>query len=374
MTGGASCQGAQPCPVHTMPGRPTEWIRAAKGDLRRRILLLAGDIGGTKLHFGLFSKERGLRRPLVEAVYPSIEFGSLEEAVGCFLREAGHRATKAVFGVAGPVFEGKSQITNLPWVIDEARLRDTLKMKAVRVINDVQAIACFVPFLRRQDLITLQAGAPVRHGNRAVIAPGTGLGEAWLVWDGKQYRACPSEGGHADFAPATKLEGELLTYLGGLHGHVSYERVCSGIGIVNIYRFLKEQGAAAEPAWLARMLHREADPVPLIVEKALDRETPCDICVRTLDLFTSILGSEAGNVALKILATGGVYLGGGIPPRILPFLEKEQFVEAFLRKGRMRDLVARIPVHVITNPKAALLGAAAQGLKSETRPRSRSSK
>jgi glucokinase len=143
---------------------------------------------------------------------------------------------------------------------------------------------------------------------------------------------------------------------------------------VNIYRFLKEHGVAVEPAWLAQELHREADPVPLIVEKALDRGNPCDICVRSLDLFTSILGSEAGNVALKILATGGVYLGGGIPPRILPFLEKGQFVEAFLRKGRMRDLVARIPVHVITNPKSALLGAAAQGLKSETRPRSRSSK
>jgi glucokinase len=337
-------------------------------------LLLAGDIGGTKLHFGLFTEERGLRRPLAEAVYPSIGHGSLEEAVGCFLKETGHRATKAVFGVAGPVFEGKSRITNLPWVIEEARLRVALKIRSVRVINDVQAIACFVPFLRRQDLITLQAGAPVRHGNLAVIAPGTGLGEAWLAWDGKRYRAFPSEGGHADFAPATKLEGELLAHLRGLHGHVSYERVCSGIGIVNIYRFLKEQGVAAEPAWLARMLHHEADPVPLIVEKALDRETPCDICVRTLDLFASILGSEAGNVALKILATGGVYLGGGIPPRILPFLEKGRFVEAFLRKGRMRDLVARIPVHVITNPKAALLGAAAQGLKSETRPRSRSSK
>ena len=337
-------------------------------------MLLAGDIGGTKLHFGLFSKERGLRRPLAEAVYPSIGYDSLEEAVGRFLREAGRRATKAVFGVAGPVFEGKSQITNLPWVIDETRLRDTLKMRAVRVINDVEAIACFVPFLRKQDLFTLQAGAPVRHGAMAVIAPGTGLGEAYLTWDGKQYRACPSEGGHADFAPATELESDLLTYLRGLHGHVSYERVCSGIGIVNIYNFLKKSGVAAEPDWLGERLSREADPVPLIVEKALDRETPCDICVRSLDLFTSILGSEAGNVALKILATGGVYLGGGIPPRILPFLEKAHFVEAFLRKGRMRDLVARIPVHVITNPKAALLGAAAQGLKSETRTRSRSSR
>ncbi|HET6490236.1 MAG TPA: glucokinase [Syntrophales bacterium] len=337
-------------------------------------MLLAGDIGGTKLHFGLFSKERGLRRPLVEAVYPSIGFGSLEEAVGLFLEQSGRRATKAVFGVAGPVFRGKSQITNLPWVIDETRLRDTLKMRAVRLINDVEAIACFVPFLRKQDLVTLQAGVPIRHGALAVIAPGTGLGEAYLTWDGRKYRACPSEGGHADFAPATPAENELLAYLRDRQGHVSYERVCSGMGIANIYAFLKERGLAVEPDALGEALTRETDPVPLIVEKALDREFPCDICVRSLDLFTSILGSEAGNVALKILATGGVYLGGGIPPRILPFLEKAQFTEAFLRKGRMRDLVAQIPLHVITNPKAALLGAAAQGLKPEPRPRSRSSK
>ncbi len=337
-------------------------------------MLLAGDIGGTKLHFGLFSKERGLRRPLAEAVYPSAEYGSLEEAAGRFLREAGRRAATAVFGVAGPVFEGASRITNLPWVIDESRLREALKMRAVRVINDVEAVACFVPFLRKQDLITLQAGAPIRHGAMAVIAPGTGLGEAWLTWNGKQYRACPSEGGHADFAPATELEAELVKYLRGRQAHVSYERVCSGIGIANIYRFLKERGHAVEPSALGKALSRETDPVPLIVEKALDRKTPCDICVRTLDIFASILGAEAGNVALKILATGGVYLGGGIPPRILPYLKNRQFTEAFLRKGRMRQLVARIPVHVIMNPKAPLLGAASQGLKLETRPRSRSSK
>jgi glucokinase len=340
----------------------------------RKQMLLAGDIGGTKLQFGLFSKERGLRRPLAEAVYPSSDYSSLEEAVGRFLKEAGRRATKAVFGVAGPVFEGKSQITNLPWAIDEARLQKALMIRSVRVINDVEAIASFVPFLRKEDIITLREGSPVRHGAKAVIAPGTGLGEAWLAWDGKQYRAFPSEGGHADFAPATELESDLLAYLRGLHGHASYERVCSGIGIVNLYNFLKQSGVAAEPAWLAQSLSREADPVPVIVEKALDRENPCDICVRTLDLFSSILGAEAGNLGLKILATGGIYLGGGIPPRILPFLEKALFMKAFLRKGRMRDLVAGMPVHVITNPKTALLGAAAQGLRPTAQARSRSSR
>ena len=341
---------------------------------RKHKILLAGDIGGTKLQLGLFTKERGLRRPLAEAVYPSTDYDSLEGAITHFLRETGCRATKAVLGVAGPVLDGKARVTNLPWTIDKALLRETLKIKSVRVINDVEAIASFVPFLRKKDVSSLREGVPVHHGNLAVLAPGTGLGEAWLAWDGKRYRAFPSEGGHADFAPATELESELLAYLRGLHGHVSYERVCSGIGIRNIYNFLKEHGVADEPAWLARGLNLAADPVPVIVEKALDRETPCDICVRTLDLFASILGAEAGNMTLKIMAVGGVYLGGGIPPRILPFLEKAHFTEAFLRKGRMRDLVARIPVHVITNPKTALLGAAAQGLRSETQTRSRSSR
>jgi glucokinase len=338
------------------------------------MMLLAGDIGGTKLHFGLFSKERGGRRPLAEAVYPSADFNSLEESISRFLREAGRPATKAVLAVAGPVLDGKTRITNLPWAIDEGRIRETFKIRSVRLINDVEATAAFVPSLRKSDLVTLREGNPVRHGSKAVIAAGTGLGEAFLTWDGRRYRAFASEGGHADFAPTTALEDDLLAHLRGPHGHVSYERVCSGIGIETIYRFLRDRSHAEEPEWLSGLLSRASDPVPLIVEKALDRESPCDICVRTLDLFTTILGSEAGNVALKTLATGGVYLGGGIPPRILPFLEKTNFMEAFLRKGRMRDLVAGMPVHVIMNPKAAILGAAAQGLKPETKARSRSSR
>ncbi|MCU0555265.1 MAG: glucokinase, partial [Syntrophales bacterium] len=258
--------------------------------------------------------------------------------------------------------------------IDAARLRKTFTLRSATLINDVEAIAASVPLLRGADLVCLREGTPVRRGNRAVVAPGTGLGEACLCWDGRQYRALPSEGGHVDFAPGTPIEDELLAFLRARHGHVSYERVCSGIGIANLYRFLRDGGHADEPPRLAEELDRVADPVPLIVEKALDPKNPCDICVRALDLFASILGAEAGNLALKILATGGVYLGGGIPPRVLPFLKKKTFARAFLRKGRMRDLVARIPVHVITNPKAALLGAAAMGLGPETRTRSRLSR
>ena len=344
------------------------------GENERKHMILATDIGGTKLHFGIFSEERGPRRPLTEAIYRSSDFESLEEAIRRFLKETGPRIMRAVFGVAGPVVGRASRITNLPWVIDEVRLRKALKIPAVRLVNDVEAVASFVPFLRGSDLVTLQRGAPSRQGSMAVIAPGTGLGEAWLAWDGRGYRACPSEGGHADFAAGSEMQDELLAYLRGRHGHVSYERVCSGIGIANIYRFLRDKGHANEPDWLSQDLARVADPVPVIVEKALDPENPCDICVRTLDLFASILGAEAGNVALKILATGGVFLGGGIPPRVLPFLKKDAFTETFLRKGRMRDLVGRIPVYVITNPRAALLGAAAQGLGRENRTRSRSSR
>lgn len=337
-------------------------------------MILAGDIGGTKLHFGLFSRQRGLRRPLAEAVYPSAEHDSLESAALRFLDETGRRATKVVLAVAGPVLNGRARITNLPWVIDETRLRKTLKASAATLLNDVEAIAAALPYLKKKDLVCLRAGKPDRRGNQAVIAPGTGLGEAFLCWNGERYRALPSEGGHADFAPASPLQDQLLAFLRARHGHVSYERVCSGIGIATLYGFLREDGHAREPAWFAQRLSRAADPVPVIVEKALDPENPCGICVRTLDLFTAILGAEAGNVALKILATGGVFLGGGIPPRVLPFLKKELFAESFLRKGRMRDLVGRIPVYVITNPRAALLGAAAQGLGRENRTRSRSSR
>lgn len=337
-------------------------------------MLLAGDIGGTKLRFGLFTRQRGPRRPLAEAVYPSAEHGSLESAVRCFLEGTGRSPTQAVLAVAGPVLAGTARITNLPWKIGESRLRRAFKLRSATLINDVEAIAASLPLLRRADLVCLREGMPVRRGNRAVIAPGTGLGEAFLCRDGRRYRAFASEGGHADFAPGTPIEDGLLAFLRPPHGHVSYERVCSGIGIANLYRFLREQDPGQEPPWLAEALARADDPVPLIVEKALDPGTPCDICVRALDLFASILGAEAGNLALKILATGGVYLGGGIPPRVLPFLRKETFEEAFLRKGRMRDLVARIPVHVIMNPKAALIGAAALGLGVESRTRSRSSR
>lgn len=324
-------------------------------------MLLAGDIGGTKTNLAVFSPEAGPRAPLAEARFPSADYSSLEALVREFLSQVNLKVERASFGVAGPVVAGQATITNLPWVMEETQLREALKLSSVRLLNDLAAIAHAVPFLEPADVHTLNEGKPAPGGTIAVIAPGTGLGEAFLTWDGSRYRPHASEGGHADFAPTNPLEVELLRYLQDRFEHVSYERVCSGRGLPNIYAFLRDSGYADEPAWLAEELAAADDHTPVIVNTALARE--CELCVATLDTFVSILGAEAGNLALKVLTSGGVYLGGGIPPRILPALEQEQFMRAFRRKGRMLDLLARVPVHVILNPRVALLGAACHGLE-----------
>ncbi len=325
-------------------------------------MLLAGDVGGTKTALAVYTPEAGPHAPVAEAVFRSADYPSLGAVVREFLARAPVRVRRASVGVAGPVVGGRATITNLPWIIDEAQLRVELGLESVRLINDLVAIARAVPHLRPEDVHTLGAGEPVPGGAIAVIAPGTGLGEAFLTWDGARYHAHPSEGGHADFAPATPAELGLLAYLQRGGEHVSYERVCSGLGLPNIYAYLKESGAGDEPAWLAARLAGAADPTPVIVAAALDDRQPCRLARAALDMFVSILGAEAGNMALKVLATGGVYLGGGIPPRILPALESGRFIEAFRRKGRMSGLVARIPVHVIVRSGVALLGAACEGL------------
>jgi glucokinase len=326
------------------------------------MMLLAGDIGGTKTSLAILSSESGPRAPLVEATFPSADHASLEALVREFLSQVDLEVEQASFGVAGPVVGGKATVTNLPWVIQETQLERALHLSPVRLLNDLEAIANGVPVLEPTDLHTLNEGQPAPGGAIAVIAPGTGLGEAFLTWDESRYRAHASEGGHASFAPMDSLEVELLHYLQRRFDHVSCERVCSGIGLPNIYAFLRDTGYAEEPDWLAEELAAADDPTPLIVKVALDGESPCELCIATLNTFVSILGAEAGNLALKALATGGVYLGGGIPPRILPALEQERFMEAFRRKGRMSGLLARMPVHVILNPKVALLGAARHGL------------
>ena len=326
-------------------------------------ILLAGDIGGTNTRLGIFSKEKGLRSPLVTADFLSGQFPDFLTIVREFLKGVDIRADAACFGVAGPVIKGAAKITNLPWVIDEKKLGKELNLPFVRLLNDLEAIAYAVPILEPSDLHVLNEGRSVSAGSAAVVAPGTGLGEAFLTWDGTQYRGRPSEGGHVDFAPSDDMERELLIYLQGKLGHVSYESVCSGPGILNIYCFLREKCYAEEPSWLSERVAGEKDPVPVIIECALDSAYRCDLCVMTLNLFVSILGAEAGNLALKVMATNGVYLGGGIPRRILPFLTNGRFMKSFRYKGRMSDLVSQIPVFVILNPRIALLGAASYGFE-----------
>ncbi|HUU41118.1 MAG TPA: glucokinase [Desulfatiglandales bacterium] len=326
-------------------------------------MLLAGDIGGTKTNLGIFSIEKGPLEPLVEATFPSGQYPGLEALVEEFLKQTALKVKHACFGVAGTVIDDKAKITNLPWVVEKESLRKTLNLGHVSLLNDLEAIAYGVPLLGPNDLHTINKGIPVTGGTMAIIAPGTGLGEAFLIWDGARYRAYPSEGGHSDFAPNNPLEINLLKYLHKKWEHASYESVCSGQGLVNIYEFLKDTGYAKEPVWLSEQLNVANDPNPVIVKAALNNKKACSLCTATLDVFVSVLGAEAGNFALKVLATGGVYLGGGIPPKIIHALKDRQFMESFTRKGRFSELVSRIPVHIILNPNIALIGAASYGLE-----------
>lgn len=325
-------------------------------------MLLAGDIGGTKTVLAVFEEDAKDfdHKPLFEAVFPSNQFDSLEAIVQEFLRDRSVELSGACFGVAGPVVDRRAEVTNLDWIIDARIISVTLGANA-HLLNDLEAIANAVPYLESKDLFILNEGDPSPEGAIGVIAPGTGLGEAFLVWDGQRYESYPSEGGHAAFAPTSPRQIDLLTYWLERMEHVSYERLCSGLGIPNIYSYLLDSEEYEEPEWLSEALVEAADPTPVIVSAAV--EETAEICVHTLDLFMEILGGEAANLALKVLATGGVYIGGGIPPRILPQLASSQFMEVFCSKGRFSEMMATLPVYVIRNPKVALLGAAYEVLR-----------
>lgn len=325
--------------------------------------LLAGDVGGTKTNLAIFGRHDDPMEPLAEGSFPSNQYSNLDSIIREFLAEQQIQVEAACIGIAGPVMDGKVEVTNLPWVVDKLEMAINLQLDAVELINDLQAIAQSIPILREKDLVTIKAGAPADRGAIGVIAPGTGLGEAFLTWNGNSYSAHPSEGGHTDFAPRTPLEIEMLEYLLHKYVRVSYERVCSGIGIPNIYAFLRDHEHAEEPNWLKGKLAGAEDPTPIIMEIALSEKRTCKLCESTLEIFVSILGAEAGNLALKVMATGGIYLAGGIPPNILPALKEPYFTQSFTDKGRHSDLMANIPVHAILNPKAALFGAANYGMK-----------
>ncbi|NOX63041.1 MAG: glucokinase [Chloroflexi bacterium] len=333
-------------------------------------MILAGDVGGTKTLLAIYVKKNNELQLALKQRFLSANYAGLEHILAEFLpqvREQGLTIERAAFGVAGPVFERHVKITNLPWIITLPRLQDALGLERVSLINDVQAIAYAAPHLEAGDLHTLHEGEPMPGGNIAIIAPGTGLGEAYLTWDGEQYHAYASEGGHADFGPTDALEIELLRYYLLRMDHVSYERFCSGSGLPNIYAFLRENRYAMEPDWLRKRLEEADDPTPVIVEAALKEDPYCELCSMTLSMFVSILAAEAGNLALKVNARGGVYLGGGAPPRILPALMHQRFMQSFLHKGRMADLLIRMPVHVITHPNPGLYGAALYAQDGEKR-------
>lgn len=317
-------------------------------------MILAGDIGGTHSRLALFDAAEP-RTPIAERTYPSRAQEGLTEIAAAFAAEAGRPLDAACFGVAGPVRDGRCEATNLPWVVDARDLRAALGTTAVWVINDLEASAHGIAALGPGDLRTLHEGAPGAHGNRCVVAAGTGLGEAGVFFDGVHHHPFASEGGHASFAPQNDLDDELLRWLRRRFGHASWERAVSGPGLVNLYEFLRDSGRGEEPDWLAREIGA-GDAAGVISRHALDGRS--DLCAAALELLVRLYGAEAGNAALKFMARGGVYLAGGLAPRNLAKFEEGGFMAAFLDKGRMRPLLEEMPVHVILNQSAGILGAA----------------
>ena len=318
-------------------------------------LILAGDVGGTKTHLGLFRQSAETLEMVREHRYPTAQFDSLEAACADFLGAA-TAVNAACFGVPGPIIDGRAEATNVAWKLSSDLLSRALNGVPVRLINDLAATAHGMVHLTAAEFVVLhRAENPPEHGNVAVLAAGTGLGEAALVWEGGKYYAVASEGGHSDFAPHGAEQIELLRFVAGEFGHASYERVLSGPGLWNIYRFLRRESHAEEPAWLTGQI-AAGDPSAAVSAAALAGRDP--VCVHAIAMFCDIYGSEAANLALKVLALGGVFIGGGIAPKILPMLTDGGFVRGFLSKGRLNEILKRIEVRVSLNPAAGLLGAA----------------
>jgi len=317
-------------------------------------MILAGDIGGTKVNLAFFTEHLRTAPEHLES-YPSRDYGSLEEIVQKFLSERKLKAEYACFGIAGPVKHGRVAVTNLPWIVVDKDIKHALHLKHVWIINDLEANAHGVHGLTPGDFVVLNKGEEDAIGNAAIISAGTGLGEAGLFWDGNRHLPVASEGGHSDFAPRTDLDIELLNYLRKRFGQVDWEAVLSGPGQFHIYEFLRDVKGGKEPAWLATELRSE-EPPRVVTRAALEKKS--DLCMRALDLFVDYYGAEAANLALKVLATGGVYIGGGIAPKIIEKLQDGSFMKAFVGAGRMKNLLAAMPVRVIMNDKTALIGAA----------------
>ena len=318
-------------------------------------MILAADIGGTSSRLAVFDVKDGQLHSVAQERYASAGHDRLEDIVRAFQSSHRLRIDHACFAVAGPVIAGRSDAPNLPWSVDASLLAREVGLGSVGLLNDLEANAYGITELGPEDFAVLNAGSTKAAGNQVVISAGTGLGVAGLYWDGQDHHPFATESGHADFAPTNDLEVDLLHHLRGKHGHVSWERVVSGPGLVAVYEFLRDTGRGSEPPWLRDAFSTE-DPAAVISRAAQDGSS--DICRHALDLFTSAYGAEAGNVALGVLATGGVYVGGGIAPKIIAALERGTFMGGFLAKGRLRGLLEAMPVRVILNDLTALLGAA----------------
>jgi glucokinase len=317
-------------------------------------MILAGDVGGTKVHLALYDFIDGKLKHTRDKQYLAKDYSGLEEIVKEFL--GADKATAACFGVPGPVRDGRLRLTNLPWTLDSRELAAGLVIEHVFLINDLEANCYGIAELSADQIFTLSEGDARQMGNRALISAGTGLGEGFLVWNGHHHVPYPSEGGHTDYAPRNEDEIDMLRFLRQKYnGRISQERVVSGPGLTNIYEFLREVRGMEEPAWLAKRIALE-DPNAVITELALAAKS--EICEKAMDMLVTAYGAEAGNLALKVLSVGGLYVGGGIAPRILEKLKDGAFMKAFTDKGRLSQLLVNMPVRVILESRAALMGAA----------------
>lgn len=343
---------AEPVPVFASVAGRLPPVRATEEPLVR---VLAGDVGGTSARLAVVEVDGARVAVAREQKYPSHDYPGLAPIVSRFCAEAAETPERACFGIACPIVGEECRAPNLPWVINARELAAAIGVRRTRVINDFDAVGHGLPLMHGPDVVTLQAGEPAPRGAIALLGAGTGLGQGFLTWDGPEYRVHSSEGGHADFAPSGDLELDLARWLRAEYGHASWERVLSGPGLVNLYRFLVASGVAPESqAVRDEMTHGE--PAAVVTRRGLEGSDP--LCERALDLFARCFGAQAGNVALTVLASGGVYLAGGIAPRIAAKLQGAPFLEAFRSKGRLSAFLAKVPVHVVVNPNVGLLGAA----------------
>lgn len=325
--------------------------------------LLAGDLGATNTRLAIYSTEKGLFQPVNEIAMENKDFKSFDDLLESYLNQYEVAFSAICLGIAGPVVNNTVNITNLGWDIDGNELKGRYDLEGVWLLNDLKALSYAVLNLPDEDCEVIRKGTGVANAAIAVIAPGTGLGEGFLIWDGEKYQAISTEGGHTDFGPRNEMQENLVRYLHKKNIRVSYESVCSGIGIPNLYEFLRDEGYADEPDWLRDEISQAEDMPPVIFGSAIEDKKECKLCRMTVELFVEILGAEAGNLALKTLAQGGIFIGGGIPPRILPWFKEETFLNSIDNKDPHTGLMSAIPVKVILNSNANLIGAASYGFQ-----------